>query len=76
VLVPLLAAFGFYRMAAETELDLATRSPLPHGAEQRALLLAWQSSLTRGYLALIALAFAMGRLRFAWLDRRSHASGA
>jgi adenylate cyclase len=74
VLVPLAAAFGFYRMAVETGLEAAARG-LPD-AERRAALLAWQSNLTRGYLLLVALAFAAGRLRYVWMERRSRPSSA
>jgi adenylate cyclase len=64
VLLPSLAAIGFFRMAA----DIGTFGPPPtqriaSGAEA-ALLASWKDELTNGYLGAIAVAIA-----FSWLRR-------
>jgi adenylate cyclase len=62
VLVPLMAAFGFWRMS----VDVAALGPPPavgpEALERRMMLLAWKDRLTTAYLAAIATAFLLGRL--------------
>jgi adenylate cyclase len=63
VLVPLLAAAGFVRMAA----DVRARPPVPPASPElvteRAALAGWADNLMKGYLGVIAAAFLLGRLR-------------
>jgi adenylate cyclase len=69
VLVPVLAAAGFFRMAAEV---LAMRSrPLagPQAEIAQAALAAWKDNLTMAYLGAVLAAFVLGRLH-AQLRRR------
>ncbi|QCI69105.1 hypothetical protein E8M01_08285 [Phreatobacter stygius] len=71
VAMPLVAAFGFLRMANEVDvgpLAVAMRQP---SAEARAGLIAWQTSLTRGYLVVIGLTLVAGQLRHRWMARQS-----
>jgi adenylate cyclase len=69
VLIPLLAAAGFFRMATEVR---AMRPPLPASPEaaiEQGMLAAWKDDLTMAYLAAVLGAFALGRLHA--LMRRS-----
>lgn len=62
VLVPLLAAAGFFRMAAEV---LAMKSSSPAGPQRaiaQATLAAWKDNLTLAYVGAVLAAFALGRL--------------
>lgn len=70
IAMPMLAAFGFFRMASEAAADLAALRGVDVSPEQRSTLASWQRALTRGYLAVIALTFLMGQLRYYWLARR------
>jgi len=70
VLVPLLAAAGFFRMAAQV---LAKGSPPPagpHAAIAQATLAAWKDDLTMAYLGAVLAAFVLGRMH-AQVRRRS-----
>lgn len=58
--LPLLSALGFYRMLAEAAVRLP-QGMLP-SSEQRLLLAAWQSSMTRAYLALVIVAIIGGQI--------------
>jgi len=61
-LVPLLAAVGYFRMAAEV---LAIGSPppaRPTAAIAQATLAAWKDDLTMAYLGTVLAAFLLGRL--------------
>jgi len=62
ILVPLLAAFGFVRMASEISAD---GLPTPIGSDallHKAVLASWGASLMKSYLCAIFLAFLFGRL--------------
>jgi adenylate cyclase len=62
VLVPLLAAAGYFRMAAEV---LAIGSPppaLPDEVIAQATLVAWKDDLTMAYVGAVLAAFLLGRL--------------
>jgi len=70
ILVPLLAAAGFFQMAAEVR---AEAPPPPVGTDAaivRVTLAAWRDDLTMYYLGAVLAAFALGRLR-ALVWRRS-----
>jgi adenylate cyclase len=67
VLVPLLAAAGFLRMASEVQTMPA---PPAKSASVTTALAAWKSDLTAGYLGTIAAAIVLGRL-YAFRRRRS-----
>jgi adenylate cyclase len=62
VLVPLLAAAGFFRMAAEV-LDMEPPPPAsPNAAIAQVTLAAWKDDVTMAYLGAVLAAFALGRL--------------
>jgi adenylate cyclase len=70
VLVPVLAAVGFFRMAGEV---LALGAPPPAGPDaviERATLAAWKDGLMMFYLGTVFTAFALGRLH-TLVQRRS-----
>jgi adenylate cyclase len=70
VLIPLLAAFGFLRMASEV-LALGSSPPAsPDVITKRMTLGIWKDYLTIAYLALIVAAVALGRVH-ALVTRRS-----
>ena len=74
VLVPLMAALGFLRMSADVSV-LASLPPADSEAlGRRAMLLAWKDRMTMGYLALIAAAFVVGRVKALMMRRVSDAS--
>jgi adenylate cyclase len=62
VLVPLLAAAGFFRMAAEVSAIGAPPLAGPHAAIAQATLAAWKVDLTMAYLGAVLAAFVLGRL--------------
>jgi adenylate cyclase len=69
VVIPLLAAAGFIRMAMEI-LALGPPPPVgPYVATAQVALAAWKNDLTMAYLGAILAAFALGRLR-ALVQRR------
>jgi adenylate cyclase len=69
VLIPVLSAAGFLRMASEIALQ-GPLAPVSAGAPiARETLAAWQDDLTMGYLGAILAAFMLGRLHA--LARRS-----
>jgi adenylate cyclase len=61
VLLPSLAAIGFFRMEAQ----VSTLPALPRivRAREAAILAAWRDDLTIGYFVVVILALALGRLR-------------
>jgi len=62
ILIPLMAAFGFDRMASEISAD---GLPTPIGSDallHKAVLASWGASLMESYLCAIFLAFLFGRL--------------
>jgi adenylate cyclase len=70
VLVPLLAAVGFFRMAAEV-LAMGSSPPANrYAAIEQATLAAWKDDLTMAYLGAVVAAFVLGRLH-ALARRRS-----
>jgi hypothetical protein len=70
VLVPFLAAGGFFRMASEI-VALGPQPPVsPVAALARDTLAAWKYDLTMGYLGAILAAFVLGRLHA--MARRSN----
>jgi adenylate cyclase len=70
VLVPFLAAGGFFRMASEI-VALGPPPPVsPDAAIARDTLAAWRDDLTMGYLGAILAAFVLGRLHA--MARRSN----
>jgi adenylate cyclase len=70
VLVPLLAAVGFFRMAAEV-LAMGSSPPANrYAAIEQATLAAWKDDLTMAYLGAVVAAFLLGRLH-ALARRRS-----
>jgi adenylate cyclase len=70
VLVPLLAAAGFFRMAAEVFVIGSSAPARPNEAIAQAALAAWKDDLTMAYLGVVLAAFALGRLHAA-LRRRA-----
>jgi hypothetical protein len=69
VLVPSLAAAGFFRMATEV-VAMGSRPPSgPHAAIEQATLAAWKDDLTMAYLGAVLAAFVLGRMHA--LVRRS-----
>ncbi len=71
VLVPLAAAIGFFRMAAEV---LSAGSPAPTNANAAIVqvkLAAWKDDITITYLGAVVAVFALGRLHTFWLQRQS-----
>jgi adenylate cyclase len=68
ILVPILAAAGFFRMAGEV---LATQSPVRSTvATEQSALAAWKDDVTTAYLGAIFAAFTLGQTR-ALMRRRS-----
>jgi adenylate cyclase len=70
VLVPLAAATGFFRMAAEV---LAIGSPPPTSSNvaiAQVELVAWKDDITMTYLGAVLAVFALGRLHTFLLQRR------
>jgi adenylate cyclase len=62
VLVPVLAAAGFFRMAAEVRV-MGSRPPAgAHVEIAQASLAAWRDNLTMAYLVAVLAAFVLGRL--------------
>jgi adenylate cyclase len=76
VLLPSLAAIGFFRMSADVSaVDMLPVQRIASG-QQAALLAGWKDSLTTGYLGAVAVAIALGRLRrFQSVRRRSRFGG-
>jgi adenylate cyclase len=71
VMVPVLAAAGFFRMAVEV---LALGPPPPLSSEamiEQTTLVAWKDNLTIAYVGAVLAAFALGRLHDALTQRRS-----
>jgi adenylate cyclase len=63
VLLPSLAAIGFFRMSADVSaVDMLPVQRIASG-QQAALLASWKDGLTTGYLGAVAVAIALGRLR-------------
>jgi adenylate cyclase len=61
-LVPVLAAAGFFRMAAEVRV-MGSRPPAgPHAEIAQTSLAAWRDNLTMAYLVAVFAAFVLGRL--------------
>lgn len=69
VLVPLLAAAGFVRMAAELRALPPVPPASPELVTARVALAGWADDLMKGYLGVIAVAFLIGRLRALALRR-------
>ncbi len=66
ILIPLLAAAGFFRMTSEV---LAMRPRLSTGSDallHKTILGSWDDNLVKIYLGAIFLAFLFGRLRSFW----------
>ena len=63
VLVPALAALGFFRMEAEIAASHLAPSARIAGGVETTTLKAWKETLTDVYLALILIAIVLGRLR-------------
>jgi adenylate cyclase len=70
VLVPVLAAGGFFRMASEIVALGPPPRVSPDAVIARDTLAAWQDDLTKGYLGAILAAFVLGRLHA--MARRSN----
>jgi adenylate cyclase len=70
VLVPVLAAAGFFRMAAEIHAMGSPPPANPHAAVMQAALSGWKDDLTIFYLGAVLAAFVLGRLH-ALARRRS-----
>jgi adenylate cyclase len=69
ILVPSLAAMGFFRMATEV-VAMGSRPPTgPHVAIEQATLAAWKDDLTTAYIGAVLAAFMLGRVHA--LVRRS-----
>src|ERR1700722_11212780 len=62
VLVPLLAAVGFFRMATEVVAVGSHPPPAPHAAIEQATLAAWKDNLTMAYVGAVLAAFVLGRM--------------
>jgi adenylate cyclase len=69
VLVPALAAIGFFRMAADVKVIDVVPQRMASGSEA-AILASWKDSLTMAYLGAIAAAILLG-----WLRRLSAVRG-
>jgi adenylate cyclase len=61
-LVPLLAAVGFFRMAAEVVAIGSPPPAGPHVAVEQATLAAWKDDLTIAYVGAVLAAFVLGRM--------------
>jgi adenylate cyclase len=62
VFVPILAAAGFFRMAAEVLTMGAPPTVGPDAAHEQVTLAAWKDDLTMAYVGGVLAAFALGRL--------------
>ncbi len=62
VVVPVLAAAGFFRMAREVTVMRSPSPADPHTAIAQAALAAWRDDLTMTYLGAVLAAFVLGRL--------------
>lgn len=60
IALPALAAFGFHRMVAEATALMP--AGMPTSPDQRVVLAAWQSTMVRGYIALILVAIIGGQI--------------
>ena len=63
VLVPLMAALGFWRMSAEVSALGPLPAPNGDAVARRAMLVAWKDRMTMIYLTAVAAAFLLGRVR-------------
>jgi adenylate cyclase len=70
VLVPLLAAAGFFRMTSEV-MAIASQPPAgPDALLHKAVLASWDANLVRIYLGAVFAAFLFGRLRSFYAQSR------
>jgi adenylate cyclase len=69
VLVPVLAAAGFFRMATEVAAMRSSSPAGPHMAIEQAALADWKDNLTMTYLGAVLAAFVLGRLHAAMRHR-------
>ena len=69
ILVPLMAALGFLRMSADVSALGPPPTASPERLAQRMTLGAWKDHVTMWYLASVAAAFLLGRLRALALRR-------
>ena len=69
ILVPLMAALGFLRMSADVSALGPPPTASPERLAQRMTLAAWKDQVTMWYLAFVAAAIVLGRLRALALRR-------
>jgi adenylate cyclase len=71
VLVPVLAAAGFFRMATEVLAMRLRPAAGPHAEIAQATLAAWKDNLTMAYVGAVLAAFVLGRLHARLRRRRA-----